>query len=155
MQCLRRVCVCVCLCAVDDDADRQRQHPLQLGAQQMAHPARDHWLAGVFSVDCKQTWGQPCSSYAARAWGQERGKEMPPWPSRRSACSQAGNSMHVSVSGLVLLFALTQVRVDPELMLLQQEFQKQRFAMMACSVRMSQSPRSSAPARSPNSLRSP
>ena len=155
MQCLRHVCVCVC-------ASVQLMMTLTASANILYSSVHNRWLTlreiiGLqgFPVDCKHTWGQPCSSYAARAWGQERGKEMPPWPSRRSACSQAGNSMHVSVSGLVLLFALTQVGVDPELMLLQQEFQKQRFAMMACSVRMSQSPRSSAPARSPNSVRSP
>ena len=77
-----------------------------------------------------------------------------PWPSRRAACHQSGNSMHTSVAGLVMLFALTQVRVDPGSMQVQQMV-AQNDRLLAISL--SQSPKSTGRASGPSSpvLRSP
>ena len=64
-----------------------------------------------------ETCNQACSSYALREWFDLR-KVAPhvAWPSRRAACHQSGNSMHTAISGLLILFALTQVRVDQDRM---------------------------------------
>ena len=64
-----------------------------------------------FLTDTKHTFGIPCSSYALREWNARRGIASEPWPSRRAACQQAGNSMHTAVSGLVALFCVTQVMI--------------------------------------------
>lgn len=58
-----------------------------------------------------------CSSFAMRTCYEQSGLKPPvEWPSRRSACHQAGNSMHVSISGIVILFALTQVQIEEHMM---------------------------------------
>ena len=66
-----------------------------------------------FPVSTEHTYGVPCSSYSKRAWQAERGEDAATWPSRRAICLQAGNSMHTAVSGLVLLFCMTQISLDP------------------------------------------
>jgi hypothetical protein len=60
-----------------------------------------------------------------RDWLEKQGRQCEAWPSRRAACHQAGNSMHVAISGLTLLFAFSQVQFD-ESMLEIQEFQRKR-----------------------------
>ena len=62
-----------------------------------------------FPTDCEFTYGKPCSSFALRTHRASLGLESEPWPTRRSVCHQSGNSMHVAVSGVVLLFCLSQV----------------------------------------------
>ena len=71
-----------------------------------------------FPVTAEFTHGVPCSSFALRSV-----KGVGDWPSRRSMCHMAGNSMHTSVSGIVMLYALTQVRMSQDMMMLQ------RFAL--------------------------
>ena len=66
-----------------------------------------------FPVSADYTLSVPCSSYAKRVSDTLRGQACSAWPSRRSACQQAGNSMHVAVSGIVALYCLTQITVDP------------------------------------------
>ena len=70
-------------------------------------------------VNCQATHGVPCGSYALRDFLAREGVPYTPWPSHRAACQQAGNSMHVSVAGVVLLFALTQIAMDPGMLKLQ------------------------------------
>ena len=80
-----------------------------------------------FPSDAKYTYNTPCSSYALRTHLANQGRSYTPWPSRRQLCHQAGNSMHVTVSGLVLLFCLTQVEIDNDLLALQEFQRKRRF----------------------------
>ena len=97
----------------------------------------------AFPVDCTYTYGRPCSSYALRDWCKQRGTTGAtefPWPSRRSACSQSGNSMHTAVSGLVVLYALTQIMIDPENMQVQQAVASNARVLAACALKLSQSP---------------
>ena len=65
-----------------------------------------------FPVDTRFTYGAPCSSYALRDFQRRRGLSHHPWPSRHALCSQAGNSIHTSVSGVLILFILTQIIFD-------------------------------------------
>lgn len=85
------------------------------------------------------TFGVPCSSFAARSTGHT----TRPWPSRRGVCSMSGNSMHTSVSGCCMLFAITQVSFDPNMMKLQ------RY-MLARSLRLEPTPATTKVARAEN-----
>lgn len=68
-----------------------------------------------FPMDSQFTHQHPCSSYALRQWFESCNVTPPSsWPSRRAACHQAGNSMHVAISGIVMLFAMTQIQIDPD-----------------------------------------
>ena len=67
-------------------------------------------------VSTQYTFGIPCSSYALRAHQNAHGEPFFKWPSKRAASEQSGNSMHVSVSGLVFLYTLTQVVMDARMM---------------------------------------
>ena len=96
-----------------------------------------------FPTDTFFTNGRPCSSYALRAWQARNGMQPASEPSRRCYFQQAGNSMHVAVSGIVLLYSLTQILLDPEQMQLQQSFAERAQALKACSMRMAQSSPSS------------
>lgn len=72
-----------------------------------------------FPVNSMHTFGVPCSSYALREWMTRHGLSTTSWPSRRAACEQSGNSMHTAVSGIVFLYTLTQVIMNPNMMWLQ------------------------------------
>jgi len=81
------------------------------------------WLTGKemltvqgFPVDTKQTHGWACSSYALRSLLERRGSSFDPWPTRHALCEHAGDSMHTSISGVTLLFALTQVIMSSDLL---------------------------------------
>ena len=67
-------------------------------------------------IDTRYTHGTPCSSYALRCFLENDGLPHCPWPSRRAACEQSGNSMHTSASGLCFLYMLTQVMMCPQMM---------------------------------------
>ena len=72
-----------------------------------------------FPTDVSHTHGKPCSSYALRHSLQYHGRPFQPWPSRHALCNQSGNSMHTSVSGVMVLFILTQVMFDEHILSLQ------------------------------------
>ena len=72
-----------------------------------------------FPIDVRHTHGIICSSYALRHWREMRNLPFDPWPSRHALCEHAGDSMHTSVSGIVFLFALTQIMISPEMVRLQ------------------------------------
>ena len=72
-----------------------------------------------FPCTSHDTHGVPCSSYAKRHHDAYHGRESSDWPSRRAVCEQAGNSMHTAISGVVMLFTLTQVMMPPDMMYLQ------------------------------------
>ena len=38
------------------------------------------------------------------------------WPSRSNVCRMFGNTMHVNIAGLVLLFAWSQVEMDSDVL---------------------------------------
>lgn len=88
-------------------------------------------MAQGFPVDTRFTYGQACSSYALRWLDTSQGRQCIPWQSRHAMCEHAGDSMHTSVSGLVILFVLTQVMLSPEMVHLQ------RFVMLR-NMRMEQ-----------------
>ena len=72
-----------------------------------------------FPVTTLHTHGYPCSSFALR-WAKEFWGQSPnQWPSRNAMRTQAGNSMHVSCSGVMILFILTQVIMDSDILALQ------------------------------------
>lgn len=62
-----------------------------------------------FPVKLELTCKVACCSFAQRI---KDGVERSYWPSRSSICKMAGNSMHTNVSGVVLLYCLTQVQLD-------------------------------------------
>lgn len=72
-----------------------------------------------FPVNTLYTYGVPCSSFSLRDHQLKNGSSYSPWPSRRATCELCGNSMHTAVSGLVMLFTITQVIMDPQHMWLQ------------------------------------
>lgn len=72
-----------------------------------------------FPCTSDDTHGVPCSSYAKRHHDAYHGRPSSDWPSRRAVCEQAGNSMHTAISGVVMLFTLTQVMMSPDMMHLQ------------------------------------
>ena len=82
-----------------------------------------------FPLHVVLTHGVPCSSYSLRSMLASQGEKWTAWPSRRQACQQSGSSMHVAVSGLVLLFALTQVVIEPGI-LEAQHFQQSRRRLL-------------------------
>ena len=83
-----------------------------------------------FPMSSEFTNNHPCSSYALRKWFQDSGVAPKwDWPSRRAACHQAGNSMHVAISGIIILFALTQIEMNPDLVQLL-KFKKDRERML-------------------------
>ncbi|CAJ1440641.1 unnamed protein product [Effrenium voratum] len=95
-----------------------------------------------FPMTDQHTHRQACSSFALRA--QQALRRIPTQsgyhgPSRRSGCKQAGNSMHVTISGMVLLFAITQVQFDSGMMRLQLLARSSRHVMecLAASPRQS------------------
>ena len=76
-------------------------------------------VAQGFPVDTKFTHGIICSSYALRQTREIHNLPFNTWPSRHALCEQAGDSMHTSSSGLVFLFALTQIMINPDMIRLQ------------------------------------
>lgn len=54
---------------------------------------------GFPTGDCSH----PCCSFS----------RLSDFPSRNAICKMAGNSMHTNVSGVVILFCLTQISLDP------------------------------------------
>ena len=72
-----------------------------------------------FPVDTADTFGQPCSAFALRWDNRINGRPHSSWPSRHAIWGHAGNSMHTSCSGLMILFCLSQVIVDQSMMNLQ------------------------------------
>ena len=105
----------------------------------------NRWLTGReiltvqgFPVDTKNTHGWACSSYALRTLQQRRGLMYDPWPTRHSLCEHAGDSMHTSVSGLVFLFALTQVIISTDVLRVQHfaHQQHERLALVSGCTRL-------------------
>ena len=72
-----------------------------------------------FPVTTLHTHGYPCSSFALRWAKQFWGQTPNQWPSRNAMRTQAGNSMHVSCAGVMILFMLTQVIMDSDILALQ------------------------------------
>ena len=77
-----------------------------------------------FPVRASQSFGRPCCSFAHRhqlAGGDHGG------PSRQNIFKMSGNSMHVNVIGVVMLFAFTQIEIDPYLLpMLKEAARRQR-----------------------------
>lgn len=82
-----------------------------------------------FPVRVSQSYGVVCCSFAARDVFQQSDEAL--WaetisqqkklcltcrPARQSLLQMAGNSMHLNVSGLAILFCLTQVMIDQDLL---------------------------------------
>ncbi len=55
----------------------------------------------------------PCCSFSQRS---TNGMGYSGWPSRNSVCEMSGNSMHCNVAGVIMLFGMSQVMIDPHLM---------------------------------------
>ncbi len=55
----------------------------------------------------------PCCSFSQRS---ANGMGYSGWPSRNSVCEMSGNSMHCNVAGVIMLFGMSQVMIDPHLM---------------------------------------
>ena len=104
--------------------------------------AHGRWLSkkeilGVqgFPVTLEHTFGVPCSSFAKRISDRVHSQVSAEWPSRRAACQQAGNSMHTCASGIVALFVMTQISVEPG------NFRAQQYNLrrhLACSSQLDQ-----------------
>ena len=87
-------------------------------------PVRAHW-----------SYGQQCCSFATRhafetgapsahTIDEESLSLLKSSPGRQPVFKMAGNSMHTNVSGVSILFALTQVLVDSDLLKLLSGFQQ-------------------------------
>ena len=84
-----------------------------------------------FPTSVEFTHGMACSSYAKRFLDKTIGwRRVPAWPSRHALCSQSGNSMHTTISGVIVLYVLTQIIMDVDLLALQQ-FQRLRKTWLA------------------------
>ena len=85
------------------------------------------WMTGLetfssqgFPIDPVHSYGKCCNSYALRRVAEINGLSLDlPKSSRRATLHQAGNSMHVTISGMALLYVLTQVMLDPDVMAMQ------------------------------------
>jgi hypothetical protein len=94
-----------------------------------------------FPIDVKHSYGKPVNSFALRRLYEEQGFSLPvPKSSRRAMCHQAGNSMHTTISGMALLYVLTQVMVDPDVMQLQ-AFARQRMLALTAAAAKPASPK--------------
>ena len=80
-----------------------------------------------FPVTCDWTYGSACSSFALRHLCAQRGHPVASWPSRRAVCHQIGNSMHVNIAGLVILFSLSQVMIDDDVLRIQRFLKKRSY----------------------------
>lgn len=77
---------------------------------------REMLTAQGFPVSADHTFGKACSSYALR-WERFKTRiPSTPWPSHRACMEQIGNSMHTNCSGIMFLYALTQVIMDSGMM---------------------------------------
>lgn len=93
---------------------------------------REMLMVQGFPVDTQFTYGQACSSYALRCLDAAQGRLCIPWQSRHAMCEHAGDSMHTSVSGLVMLFVLTQVMISPDMIHLQRFVLLRNMRMELC-----------------------
>lgn len=83
-----------------------------------------------FPINVEHSYGKPTNSFAMRRSCEQLGLSMGiPKSSRRALCHQAGNSMHTTISGIALMYVLTQVRIDSETLKLQ-IFARQRNALL-------------------------
>lgn len=86
-------------------------------------------LQGI-PVTTKFTPGRvPTNSFDLREWQQDHGIQPAGWPGRQTTVSQAGNAMHVSCAGAMILFALSQTIMDPGMMHLQTAWLKRQRAL--------------------------
>ena len=84
-----------------------------------------------FVIDVKYSYGKPVNSFALRRLYEQQGFGVKiPKSSRRAMCHQAGNSMHITISGMVLMYVLTQVMIREEQMKLQM-FARRRTMLLA------------------------
>ena len=60
------------------------------------------------------SYQRSCCSFAVR--GRDADPQYDEWPSRQSVCRMSGNTMHVHVAGIVMLFVWSQVEMDPKLL---------------------------------------
>ena len=77
---------------------------------------REMLTAQGFPVLVEHTFGKACSSYALRWERQQLKIPSTPWPSHRACMEQIGNSMHTNCSGVMILYALTQIIMDQNMM---------------------------------------
>ena len=84
-----------------------------------------------FTIDVKHSYGKAVNSFSLRRLFEEQGFAMSiPKSSRRAMCHQAGNSMHVTISGMAFMYILTQIMMDPHVMSLQ-TFARRRDVSLA------------------------
>ena len=80
-----------------------------------------------FPVDTKDTGGVATSSFALRWLNKSLGLDYHPWPGRQATCTQAGNAMHVTVAGAVLMYGMTQTILDNGMVSLQRSILKRNL----------------------------
>lgn len=81
-------------------------------------------------VSTKLTPGSvPTNSFDLRAWQKEHNLPYAAWPGRQTTISQAGNAMHVSCAGAMLLFAISQTIMDVGMLRLQRSWLKRQLAL--------------------------
>lgn len=90
-----------------------------------------------FPVTTHHTHGHACSSFALRWAQQYQGFHSNPWPSRNAMRQQSGNSMHVTCSGVILLFMFTQTVFDENLLSLH-KFRIQRALALQKPIQLGQ-----------------
>ena len=91
---------------------------------------REIMMVQGFPVDSRQTHGMPCSAFALREHSQYHGRAHSSPPSRRATSEQSGNSMHTAVSGICILFTLTQVIMRSDMMWLQHSWVRNNQRMV-------------------------
>lgn len=62
-----------------------------------------------FPVFKDLSYGRPCCSFAVR------GNVLSDWPTRGALCRMCGNSMHIHVCAVVMLFVWSQIEIDVDL----------------------------------------
>lgn len=108
-------------CSVPVSVSQTKALPTLIGSCTILYSAiHQRWLTPReilsvqgFPVCPAWTLGIPCCSFSQRS---ANGIGYSGWPSRNSVCEMAGNSMHCNVAGVIMLFGMSQVMVDPHLM---------------------------------------
>ena len=119
------MCVCVFLDSMFSMfcAFAEVMHTLISSCSMLFSIPHDRWLTPDemltlqgFPVRARFSYGSACCSFARHKELEMQGLVNLPRNSRSSICHMAGNSMHCQVIGLVILFGMLQVKLDPTIL---------------------------------------
>ena len=74
-------------------------------------------------------YGKACCSFATRPRGQTQSDCD--WPSRQAVFRMFGNSMHVHVAAVVLMYVWSQIEMDSDILLFMRDLNRRRCLSMS------------------------